>query len=96
MLSRLTAAGVRILRRQEDPRLREREFCGTFQREEPQREDEWSYSRFFWRPTSGESCADVYDRVTAFLETLWRKMHAIPEVSGARDWGTNRQSTPHY
>jgi hypothetical protein len=56
VLSRLAAAGVRVLRRQEDPRLREREFCGTFQREEPQREDEWSYSRFFWRPTSGESC----------------------------------------
>ena len=54
VLARLAAAGVPVLRLQEDPRLREREFCGTFQREEPQRDDEWHYSRFFWRPPSGE------------------------------------------
>ena len=46
--------GVPILARWEDPRLREREFSGTFQHEEPQRDEEWKYSRFFWRPASGE------------------------------------------
>jgi broad specificity phosphatase PhoE len=82
VLGRLAAAGVRVLDRREDPRLREREFCGTFQREEPRRDDEWEYSRFFWRPPSGESCADVYDRITTFLETLWRLMRALPALEG--------------
>ncbi len=73
---------MRVLDRREDPRLREREFCGTFQREGPHRDDEWEYSRFFWRPPSGESCADVYDRITTFLETLWRLMRALPALEG--------------
>ena len=48
-----------------DPRLREREFSGTFQPAEGlDRIDEQSYSRFFWRPPCGESCADVYDRMS--------------------------------
>lgn len=80
--ARLRASGTTIIARWEDPRLREREFCGTFQREEPDRDEEWKYSRFFWRPGSGESCADVYDRVTTFLETLWRDFRSIPQLHG--------------
>jgi len=80
--SRLRAAGVRVSWRWEDPRLREREFCGSFQREEPHRDEEWQYSRFFWRPASGESCADVYDRITTFLETLWRDFASLPALEG--------------
>jgi broad specificity phosphatase PhoE len=79
---RLREAGVRVTWRREDPRLREREFCGSFQHEEPRRSEEWQYSRFFWRPASGESCADVYDRVTSFLGTLWRDFRSLPELEG--------------
>ena len=36
-LSHLSADERRVVRRIEDPRLREREFCGTFQHEKPDR-----------------------------------------------------------
>ncbi|CAN5494405.1 hypothetical protein BH10BDE1_BH10BDE1_23480 [soil metagenome] len=35
-------------------------------------EDRDSYGTFYFRIPDGESCADVYDRVTTFLETLHR------------------------
>eukprot|EP00292_Cryptomonas_paramecium_P000818 CAMPEP_0113673022 /NCGR_PEP_ID=MMETSP0038_2-20120614/6618_1 /TAXON_ID=2898 /ORGANISM="Cryptomonas paramecium" /LENGTH=237 /DNA_ID=CAMNT_0000589417 /DNA_START=6 /DNA_END=716 /DNA_ORIENTATION=- /assembly_acc=CAM_ASM_000170 len=78
----LEKAGIRIIRRREDPRLREREFSGSFQHEDYCRDEEYRYSRFFWRPTSGESCSDVYDRVTTFLETLWRDFRSLPDLRG--------------
>lgn len=82
-LSHLTADELRVVRRIEDPRLREREFCGTFQHEKPDRSDERDYSRFFWRPPSGESNADVYDRISSFLDTLWRDFRSHKEMEGA-------------
>lgn len=60
----------------EDPRLREQEWggAGTF---DPR---SWSeieaerdaYGTFFYRFPHGESGADVYDRCTGFLDTLYR------------------------
>ena len=114
-LSHLSADELRVVRRIEDPRLREREFCGTFQHEKllamppsayaaggdeeeedeydvekttlqhekPDRSDERDYSRFFWRPPSGESNADVYDRISSFLDTLWRDFRSHKEMEGA-------------
>jgi len=65
----------------EDVRLREREFAGSFQRNEVNRKDERTYSRFFWRPDGGESLADVYDRVTLFMENLWRDFKGHPDMN---------------
>lgn len=95
VLKALRRKGIKLSLEREDPRLREREFAGTFQ---PQTGVDMSeaqkYSRFFWRPpggewctdvcdsslplylslccTAGESCADVYDRLSTFMPTLWR------------------------
>ena len=84
VLSRLVARGVQVCQRREDPRIREREFCGTFQQPSgPDRGDENKYSRFFWRPETGESCADVYDRISLFLDTLWRDiLHPNSRLQG--------------
>mmetsp|Transcript_53718 Transcript_53718/g.107891 ORF Transcript_53718/g.107891 Transcript_53718/m.107891 type:complete len:339 (+) Transcript_53718:170-1186(+) len=79
---RLVESGTRLVQWREDPRIREREFSGSFQRETVCRKDENSYSRFFWRPPSGESCADVYDRVSLFMDTLWRTMFSHQSMEG--------------
>lgn len=58
----------------EDPRLREQElglqggksFTVGFEKE---RDD---YGNFYWQFPGGESAADVYDRISDFLNTLWR------------------------
>lgn len=58
----------------EEPRIREQDF-GNFQNDDmnnvfmPIRE---RFGRFFYRFPEGESAADVFDRVTSFLESLWR------------------------
>ncbi|WVZ61706.1 hypothetical protein U9M48_011536 [Paspalum notatum var. saurae] len=60
-------AGVR-----EEPRLREQDF-GNFQDRERMRAEKEArrrYGRFFYRFPSGESAADVYDRISGFRETL--------------------------
>lgn len=58
----------------EDPRLREQEWGHksgrAFQMEYERERDE--YGHFYWRFPEGESCADVYDRVSDFLNTLFR------------------------
>ena len=60
----------------EDPRLREQEWSGDFRaklenydRLEKRRD---SYGHFYFRIKGGESCADVFDRVSDFLNTLHR------------------------
>ncbi|RMX63117.1 hypothetical protein KXD40_007149 [Peronospora effusa] len=58
----------------EEPRIREQDF-GNFQ--EPRKIRECKAQRrrfgsFFYRFPSGESPADVYDRVSSFLESLYR------------------------
>lgn len=58
----------------EEIRLREQEW-GNFQNEEVIRkvsEERWKYGHFYYRFPNGESGSDVYDRVSAFLETLYR------------------------
>lgn len=61
----------------EDPRLREQEhtariepFCQDKRDETEKERDE--YGHFYYRFEGGESCADVYDRVSDFLNTLFR------------------------
>ncbi len=58
----------------EEPRLREQE-AGMLQtveeRSEYQKHFE-EYGRFFFRFPQGESAADVYDRISSFLGSLWR------------------------
>jgi len=64
----------------EDPRLREQEWCGKIPKygfEEGSKGDEIeterdAYGHFYYRFETGESCADVYDRVSTFLSTLHR------------------------
>jgi broad specificity phosphatase PhoE len=58
----------------EDPRIREQDW-GNFQEiplQKKIREDRDRYGSFFFRMPHGESGADVYDRVTTFIDTLYR------------------------
>ena len=60
----------------EEPRLREQDF-GNFQPEPQEVERLWreraNYGHFFYRIPNGESGADVYDRITSFNGSLWRR-----------------------
>jgi broad specificity phosphatase PhoE len=58
----------------EDPRIREQEwgsYTVTEYKEKILRE-RYKFGTFFYRMPDGESGADVYDRVTTFLDTLYR------------------------
>ena len=62
-----------LTRAKEEPRLREQDW-GNYQDAEDvqrQRKARDAYGHFFYRFAQGESGADVYDRVGAFLETLY-------------------------
>ncbi|KGN66109.1 phosphoglycerate mutase-like protein AT74 [Cucumis sativus] len=64
----------RIIGVREECRIREQDF-GNFQVEERMKvvkETRERFGRFFYRFPEGESAADVYDRVSSFLESLWR------------------------
>lgn len=59
-----------------DPRLREQEW-GNLRAYDPRgwkeiEKERDAYGAFFYRMTSGESGADVYDRCSGFLDTLYR------------------------
>ena len=60
----------------EEPRLREQDF-GNFQPGNEEVERLWreraEYGHFFYRIPNGESGADVYDRITSFNGSLWRR-----------------------
>jgi broad specificity phosphatase PhoE len=58
----------------EEPRLREQERGHLRQEDENKfyEEQRDSYSTFYYRFPDGESCADVYDRVSDFFGTLHR------------------------
>lgn len=60
----------------EEPRLREQDF-GNFQPGTDEVERLWreraDYGHFFYRIPNGESGADVYDRITSFNGSLWRR-----------------------
>lgn len=58
----------------EDPRIREQEW-GNFQEthlQEKIKSERRRYGSFFYRMPHGESGADVFDRVTTFIDTLHR------------------------
>ena len=66
--------GDSIVQSVEDPRIREQEWGHLRHRDENdeivrERDD---YSTFYYRIPDGESGADVFDRVSTFLETLHR------------------------
>jgi broad specificity phosphatase PhoE len=64
----------RVIGVREECRIREQDF-GNFQVEERMKvikETRERFGRFFYRFPEGESAADVYDRVSSFLESLWR------------------------
>jgi broad specificity phosphatase PhoE len=69
----IAMSGVDIKFVKEDPRLREQEWGNLrpngFAKIEQERE---SYGPFFYRFAHGESGADVYDRATGFLNTIYR------------------------
>ena len=59
----------------EDPRLREQEWCGKLRSEGfdyKTEEERDTFGHFYYRFNGGESCTDVYDRISTFLETLHR------------------------
>ncbi|GAA0185044.1 phosphatase [Lithospermum erythrorhizon] len=64
----------RVIGVREECRIREQDF-GNFQVVEKMKtvkEQREKFGRFFYRFPEGESAADVYDRVSSFLESLWR------------------------
>ncbi len=66
---------VNLKERREDPRLREQEWCGRLRTEGYDyntEEERDAFGHFYYRFHGGESCADVFDRVSTFLETLHR------------------------
>ena len=67
----------------EDPRIREQDF-GNFQdpaRMAELKDERWKFGQFYYRfPDGGESAADVYDRVSSFMESLYRYWDNHPEV----------------
>ena len=79
--SRQTFLGIahefpeRNVRYYEDPRLREQEW-GNLRTEMwlqgKIEEDRDNYGHFYYRFQDGESCADVYDRVSDFMNTMFR------------------------
>jgi len=75
--------GHDCVRWKEDPRIREQDF-GNFQNPTEttqQKKESKQFSKFYYRfPDGGESSADVYDRVSSFLETLYRHWEEHPEV----------------
>ncbi|MCU0308403.1 MAG: histidine phosphatase family protein [Thermoleophilia bacterium] len=58
----------------EEPRLREQDWGNLQVREamQRQREERDRFGHFYYRFSGGESGADVYDRVSSFLETMHR------------------------
>jgi broad specificity phosphatase PhoE len=58
----------------EEPRLREQDWANLQDTADIERQEELrdSFGHFYYRFTHGESGADVYDRVSTFLETMHR------------------------
>ncbi|KAK7397241.1 hypothetical protein VNO78_18408 [Psophocarpus tetragonolobus] len=64
----------RVIGVREECRIREQDF-GNFQVQDRMpliKETRQRFGRFFFRFPDGESAADVFDRVSSFLESLWR------------------------
>jgi broad specificity phosphatase PhoE len=67
-----------LLRVREEPRLREQDWGNWQDRDDVRKQKAYrdAYGHFFYRFAQGESGADVYDRVGAFLESLWRSFES--------------------
>jgi broad specificity phosphatase PhoE len=67
---------TQILTERRDPRLREQEFgnIADLQKLPQELEKQKNFGQFFYRFSCGESGADVYDRASLFLDTLFREM----------------------
>ena len=69
----------------EDPRLREQEWGHLRDDNLTRKLEEYrdNYGHFYYRFDDGESCADVYDRISTFLETFFRdfKKDNFPETA---------------
>lgn len=70
---------IKNQKHRDDPRLREQEWAGKLnlrasnpEAQQLQEEERDNYGSFFYRFEGGESCADVYDRISSFLDTLHR------------------------
>jgi len=77
---RAAMAGNEVLQVREESRLREQDF-GNFQERYEHEGAEAKrdlYGKFFYRIPDGESGADVMDRVSSFLDTMYRTFR--------RDW----------
>ena len=62
----------------EDPRIREQDF-GNYQNQETinkAKRERYKFGVFYYRFPNGESASDVYDRVSTFLDSLWRSFDA--------------------
>ncbi|MBB1243571.1 histidine phosphatase family protein [Streptomyces durbertensis] len=75
---RLLGLDPTLVRAREEPRLREQDWGNWQDRADVRRQKAArdAYGHFFYRFAQGESGADVYDRVGAFLESLWRSFEA--------------------
>jgi broad specificity phosphatase PhoE len=74
------AMGRSAMFRHEDPLLREQDY-GPMSSPEASvghRRERERHGTFFYRFPGGESCADIFDRVSTFLETLHRRF-ATPD-----------------
>ncbi len=58
----------------EDPRIREQGFGNLVSMDDAQRllQARAEYGKFYFRPPNGESSADVYDRISTFMESMYR------------------------
>lgn len=58
----------------EDPRIREQGFGNLVSMDQAQLllQARAEYGKFYYRPPNGESSADVYDRISTFLESMHR------------------------
>lgn len=67
---------LQIVTEREDPRIREQEFgnLANLETQPKSFEERDRLGHFFYRFATGESGADVYDRVSLFLDTLFREM----------------------
>jgi len=67
---------LQIITEREDPRIREQEFgnLADLQVQPRNFRERDRLGHFFYRFPCGESGADVYDRVSLFLDTLFREM----------------------
>lgn len=74
------AIGSKPVFTHEDPRLREQDHGPMRSSEDSveHRRERTLHGTFFYRFPGGESCADIFDRVSTFLETLHRRF-ASPE-----------------